>query len=446
MVLTFSGGPGEPGTKTLLDEGHTLQSAVDASVCTPDHADQINGTSKYFDILAFDPRGVLHTTPLLDCFQNVFQRQLWRWQARSEGSLGSSEQAFRDKWAKWKAFGRTCTDIAKNEQAGKIAYHMNTTPVVRDLIEIIETYGQWREREAKKIILGDQGQRWLPTRKQSHLSSAERRVLDRTAWRKGHEKILFWGLSYGTLIGQTFAAMHPNRIERFILDGVSDAEDHFSGLKLSSLQNTDRSFNQLFTDCFKAGPKRCPLWRESEKAIRSTIADRVTLLQNRSLPVPGTRDFGPTSITYADYKELIRSSLYYPISRFPLLARLLDHLLSDNGTEWASYKLGYQEVPTIVQNCTDTPVVESVFPEPPIEPNEESFAGVQCTDFPSIMNETEGDFKSYLGHLRNQSWISGDFWAEMRMKCIDWDIRPAWRYSGLSPMLLYLVTTNSLPC
>jgi pimeloyl-ACP methyl ester carboxylesterase len=40
-------------------------------------------------------------------------------------------------------------------------------------------------------------------------------------------KLSFYGASYGTAIGTTFAMMFPDRIDRMILDGVVDVASHY---------------------------------------------------------------------------------------------------------------------------------------------------------------------------------------------------------------------------
>jgi pimeloyl-ACP methyl ester carboxylesterase len=37
----------------------------------------------------------------------------------------------------------------------------------------------------------------------------------------GDEKLKYWGFSYGTYLGLTFASLWPEKIERMVLDGLN---------------------------------------------------------------------------------------------------------------------------------------------------------------------------------------------------------------------------------
>ncbi len=37
---------------------------------------------------------------------------------------------------------------------------------------------------------------------------------------------MYWGVSYGTIIGQLFAALHPERVSRLLLDGVVNPSEY----------------------------------------------------------------------------------------------------------------------------------------------------------------------------------------------------------------------------
>ncbi|KAG8691381.1 hypothetical protein FRC08_010192 [Ceratobasidium sp. 394] len=44
----------------------------------------------------------------------------------------------------------------------------------------------------------------------------------------GEDGINYWGYSYGTILGATFAAMRPNLVKRMVLDSVLDSELYFN--------------------------------------------------------------------------------------------------------------------------------------------------------------------------------------------------------------------------
>lgn len=57
----------------------------------------------------------------------------------------------------------------------------------------------------------------------------------------GETKLNYWGFSYGTAVGSTFAAMFPDRVGRIVLDGNDNARmwnDRFDEGAIDSLQDT----------------------------------------------------------------------------------------------------------------------------------------------------------------------------------------------------------------
>ncbi|KAJ5724240.1 hypothetical protein N7488_002275 [Penicillium malachiteum] len=130
------------------------------------------------------------------------------------------------------------------EAQGWVGQFMNTTPNVADMVEIIERLGKWREQETESILA-----------RQPMISESEKqRVRGANRWQKGEELLQFWGFSYGTVVGATFAAMQPHRVKRLVLDGVCDAEIMYSGYWATNILDTDKIMTSFFESCHQAGP------------------------------------------------------------------------------------------------------------------------------------------------------------------------------------------------
>ncbi|KAF7578038.1 TAP domain protein [Pyrenophora tritici-repentis] len=92
-------------------------------------------------------------------------------------------------------------------------------------------------------------------------------------------KLWFYGISYGTILGPTFASLYPEKVERMILDGVLELEDHYKGAWEKSLANSDEAARFWFKRCFEAGPQICAFhqnatsWEEIEQRYWSLFND-----------------------------------------------------------------------------------------------------------------------------------------------------------------------------
>jgi pimeloyl-ACP methyl ester carboxylesterase len=158
--------------------------------------------------------------------------------------VNETESALAQRDARARAAAKLCMrhDDAIGENS--ILRHMSTPAVARDMLSIIDAWDAWRAETGQVDTSKDRLQQWshmlqmpsirwlLPdfTMKADDEASDEQPYSLDT---KG--KLVYWGFSYGTLLGATFAAMFPQRVGRVLLDGVVDA-----GIQafLSSLANS----------------------------------------------------------------------------------------------------------------------------------------------------------------------------------------------------------------
>ena len=162
-----------------------------------------------------------NTTPRLDCFPDVSGFNIWTYQEEAEGIDRDSSAYLSTAWARTKAIASGCP------HEDGIMKHMNTPPVVADIVEIIERHAQWRSQQADEFLASEEGLSVTASKDHENLYSRSA-ILERTRWRKGEEKLQFWGFSYGSLLGATFAALQPHRIGRMIIDGVEESDDYYN--------------------------------------------------------------------------------------------------------------------------------------------------------------------------------------------------------------------------
>jgi pimeloyl-ACP methyl ester carboxylesterase len=259
-------------------------------------------------IIGFDPRGVSFTTPRADCWakppactgcpedaaSGLMHRLEWDQMNSVYGLLNSSNVALKFLEAGHRAVNDLCR--SKNAQLGaeSILGHASTAHVARDMVSIVDAWDRWIES------------RGLPP------SSL-----------KG--KLVYWGFSYGTYLGATFAKMFPDRVGRMILDGVVDADYYVSPVWEESLLDTDKVLDRFFLYCARAG-RRCSLYREGDKAedVGRRYSEIMERLQTSPVTFTHPEHFYPVILRASYVKTIVFSVLYSPIQGFPILAMLLN--------------------------------------------------------------------------------------------------------------------------
>ncbi|KAJ5531922.1 hypothetical protein N7494_008474 [Penicillium frequentans] len=400
-VIVNPGGPGGSGVSLVLKEGKDIQKTVDFQT-SPDNS-EVQSSAKYFDVVSFDPRGVNNTTPPFSCFANPETRRMWKLQSDTEGNLDSSDASFNNLWARAIAFGETCSlHGASASELEWIGRFMNTPPVVADMVELVERHAEWREKETSRLL-----------RNGVQVSKQKQRDIQlRNKWQRGEEKLLYWGFSYGSVLGATFAAMQPGRIHRLVVDGVCDSRDYYAGNWLKNLQDADSTLQKFFEYCHEAGPESCPLALDNLHATTAVYYDILADVASNPVAVPESMTRGPDIITYSDVHAMVIQSLYSPMALFPTMARLLADLSHRNGSSFADFK---------AKNLKATH-------EPGYNP--EALSGVLCADGKDIHGIAKGEYREYWKTLRNQSQAVGDEWATVRLPCAGWHVRPNWAFDG----------------
>ncbi|KAJ0163766.1 putative hydrolase [Colletotrichum tanaceti] len=282
-IIIEPGGPGSSGTRQVWQAAEGLTERFS------------NGQ---YDVLGWDPRGVNMSLPSLTCFPH---------------------DAYRDRWR-----------LLKGQYRETLADPM-------DHLRTLDAMNNATFQSCYKMH-GDVG-RFLSTSVVAH-------DLDRIRDRLGEDELTGYFVSYGTAIGQTYANMFPDRVDRLSLDGTEYVRKYrkLGGFASGSLASvTDAWRDGFLRECLNAGPSNCALAKRTLAGVTSLAVDELeTRLKRlfRSLiaqPVPGyTEESGPAIITYSQIMFVLYVTLYDP-KRWPQTAQLLSDLEVGNTTLAASF-------------------------------------------------------------------------------------------------------------
>lgn len=354
--------------------------------------------AKYFDVLGFDPRGVNNTTPFLSCFSNPGDQVSWALKG-NQLVFGSPETDFNYLWQRWVTIGEACP------KQNKIADFMSTAVVVRDMIEIVERHAEWLKKQSGPCH------------------------------EPGEAPIQFWGISYGSLLGTTAAAMQPHRVKRFLLDGVLDSHSYYSGELKQNIVDGDRIMERFFQYCSEAGEKTCPFAAGSVHETRARLDEiLLNVTVNGPIAVPDAGGHGPSMVTLSNIKNLIRGFLYFPPYTFPAMASLLSPLSSRNGTLIATTDLEARPVFTPGPPPADTPIDSN---DPSTETHSWALAAVPPIGVAGgevVLHRDRTQFHEYLNQLRHESKYTADAWATIWVGLSTWAARAKWVYGDTNPI------------
>ncbi|CAJ2511996.1 Uu.00g076210.m01.CDS01 [Anthostomella pinea] len=332
-VVLIPGGPGGSGIDLILPYKTV--------------AGQIFGDQ--YNIVSFDPRGVNNSGPSLDCFSGNAEARLAFNQLHSTGATNVSSTSLEEQYYSSSIYGEWCNHAVEN--GSPHGYYVTTHAVVHDLLTFIEAEAELAGQSRSEASL------WC------------------------------YAVSYGTVVGTTFASMFPDRVGRMILDGVENAEQYYSNDWRDNVDQMDETMEAFSSSCHSAGPDLCSFWGPTPANITARMDGIIHQLQNHPVPVSGVQSQDlPAMLTYSDLKALFVNAIYVPLTSFPVMADVLHQLERGN----ASILVGEFDSLRIT---SDERLV------------------IQCTDsYRSNRLTTIEDFKSYVEYTVSKSKYIGDIY------------------------------------
>jgi len=230
----------------LVNPGGPGVSAVDA---LPGIVDMIAPkVAKRFDIVAFDPPGVGHSTPIT-CLDNAALGQYLHVDPAGPGSAGLAAVVASDA-----ALGAAC-----RAHSGAILGHVSTLDAARDMDLV---------RKALRVA-----------------------------------KVNYVGFSYGTSLGAAYAELFGSHIRAMVLDGAIDPSVAALPFLQAQANSLDAQFRRFASAC-QASPL-CS-WRGVEGRGGDLVAAFQSLVSRvRAHPIPvGDRTVGPSELFYGTVADL----------------------------------------------------------------------------------------------------------------------------------------------
>ncbi|KAF7318121.1 AB hydrolase-1 domain-containing protein [Mycena chlorophos] len=350
-VLVNPGGPGESG----VDFVRSVYGDLISVILGPE-----------FDIVGFDPRGIARSTPAVSFFRSRTERALW-----FPGFTGQSLNASTDSLARTWAQGTLLGQLAGERDVDGSLKFINTENTARDLLRIVEAYGR--------------------------------------------QKLMYWGFSYGTVLGATFAAMFPDKVERLVIDGVVDSEDWHAADWTHVFVDANRAWQSFADGCVAAGPSRCAFYAPTAEELLSSVDAIHAHLRKRPIPVHGTTEYG--LVDFSLLRATIFQSLYSPYVMFPQLAHALAGMAEGDGTALLELHAKYGRKPfecVCGEDEQDYSNIEAVW-------------AVFCNDATRIPAEYDAFVKDYHSILAVSPFAD---LATLKAGCLAWPDYPKADFRG----------------
>lgn len=347
-----------------------------------DHGKQLQTViGNNYDIITFDPRGIGASVPRIDCWGSGQRRHNWAMQETPV--LDSHQGVYYDAWARAAAYSLACE---QSHMSNGLLKHIGTASHARDMLEILNQMGE--------------------------------------------EKLQYWGFSYGTILGGTFAALYPEKVGRLVSDGNVDYEEWYNNVHINSVRDADAVMEAFYSLCHKAGPERCALYDSSPENIKErhiTVLERLRVQPVIYMPPTATDSTLPEIVTYSKIRKLAATALYRPNFYFTHLAEILAALEDGDGAPYYAFVTRHGMPFSNVCSIEDPPATEPLTAD--AEGSDDAFPTILCADGKPLDKDPR-HFQAYVNEMGVISKASGAIVVHDRIACAGRTVRPKWDFKG----------------
>ena len=305
-----------------------------------------------FDIVSWDPRGVGQSTRV-QCFASAKAESDFLGGMLIGSSFPVGYAQMRAWIGRYRAFDRHC-----QRRGGSLLRHVSTADTARDL-------------DLLRRAVGDR-------------------------------QLSYYGVSYGTFLGATYANLFPARVRAMVLDGNLDPSAYVhpeiranggrfltTDLREHADLGAAKTLNAFLDLCGSADTSRCSFSAGSPAATRAKFAVLLRRLRNH----PRSAD-----MTYAQAVSVTGNALYSPPA-WPSLANTLQELWTTGAAN-------------------------------PVMSTADAFGqifAIRCSESP---NPGFAAFRSVDAFAYRRSGPLGPWWAWQSLACGSWPVTAADRYAG----------------
>lgn len=221
----------------------------------------------------------------------------------------------------------------------------------------------------------------------------------------------YWGVSYGTVLGQVFVSMFPNRVGRILLDGNLLADNFLTKNTMGFSRDTESGLFNMLNACVEAGPDLCSL---ADYAGNGTsAADLMEGLVQRLDGIQGeVVDIGDETINGTELTVSMKSTFFSSLKALRSLVGAVELVKAALDGDWEK-----------VNNISSGTASLSYASWQSQSDTASAHLGIWCSDSSWRAQDVDDMYSMYQAHLSENSF--GDAVANERFACARWGFAAA---------------------